>query len=73
MSKIYSSDAGMQQHTVFIQTLNLKQTVVNTLLTHLQHKKALGVPDMWELGKTKFERTVLAWAIPVLLIGGENL
>lgn len=25
--------------------MNLKQTVVNILLTHLQHKKALGVPD----------------------------
>lgn len=73
MSKIYSSDAGMQQHTVLIQTTNLKQTAVNTLLTHLQHKKALGVPDTWELVKSQFEKTVLAWTIPVLLMDEENL
>lgn len=46
---MYSSDPGMQQHTVFIQTMNLKQTVVNTLLTCLQLKTALGIPDIEEL------------------------
>lgn len=61
----------MQQHTIFIQTINLKQTVVNTLLTHLQHKKALGVPDTWELVKS-VENTFLAWAITALLMSGEN-